>query len=1071
MTGPVAPPAAEGNATRPLRLGTRASALALAQSEAVAEALRGGGLEVELVTVRTLGDDRPPDTAWGEGAFVGALESALLAGQVDLAVHSAKDVPTSEDPRLVVAAWPRREDPRDALVCREPGLRLDTLPPGSRVGTDSPRRTAFLRARRPDLVVHPLHGNVDTRLRRLDAGETDALVLAVAGLRRLGLTARISEVLAPEVVPPAPGQGALAVQCRADDELARASLEALDDPSTRIAVETERAFLRATGGGCRAPIGALAVVAESGREVVVAGGLAGASGAAEDEPPIVVRGEARGPLEDRVAVAAGLAARLGAELAAHQAARVTPRVGAAAELDAATTLAAETAPLRRSGPPRVLVSRARDQSDALVETLVGAGFEVVAIPTIELRAVEPGGPLDAAAARLESYAWVVVTSANGARAILSAATRAGVDPGRTRWAAVGPSTAAALAGQGIEVTFVPSRASGEGLVAELPLEAGQRVLLARADIADERLPAGLRERGAVVEEVVAYRTVEAPETSRQPLRDAFAAGPFEALVFTSGSTVRGLLALLSPPERRLALRSLACCIGPVTGRVARESGFGRVVEASGRSAAELAATLAAELAATPPAELAATPPAELAATPPAAGRGGRQAELVARAERLFPGGVNSPVRAFRSVGRPPLVLDAGEGPRVRDADGRWYVDWIGAWGPAILGHAHPAVVEAVREAARGGFALGATSPAEVELGEAIRAAMPGLEKLRFTSSGTEAAMSALRLARGATGRDLVLKFAGGYHGHSDGLLVEAGSGVATLALPGSAGVPEAIAGATIVVPWNDLDAVRLAFERHPGRIAAVIVEPVAANIGVVPPAPGFLSGLRQVTVADGALLVFDEVITGFRVAHGGAQARYGIRPDLTVLGKIIGGGLPVGAYGGRRELMDLVAPAGPVYQAGTLSGHPLTMAAGLATLRELGPGRYEELETTGAALEAGLREAAARAGAPVAVSRVGSLLTVFFRPTAPRTTEEAMASDRAAFARFFGAMLDAGVLLPPSQFEAWFISLAHGPEVVEETIAAARIAFRAAFDQAGGEATAGSGPGRAGAGPATGVGS
>ncbi len=420
-----------------------------------------------------------------------------------------------------------------------------------------------------------------------------------------------------------------------------------------------------------------------------------------------------------------------------------------------------------------------------------------------------------------------------------------------------------------------------------------------------------------------------------------------------------------------------------------------------------------------------------------------QERLVARAEDLFPGGVNSPVRAFRSVGRPPVVLEAGAGPRVRDADGRWYIDYIGAWGPAILGHAHPLVIEAVRDAVLDGFAFGATSPREIELGEAIRAAMSSLEKLRFTSSGTEAAMSALRLARGATGRDLVLKFAGGYHGHSDGLLVDAGSGVATLALPDSAGVPRQVAEATIVVPFNDLDAVRLAFARHPGAIAAVIVEPVAANAGVIPPAAGFLEGLREVTAAGSALLVFDEVITGFRVAHGGAQARYGVRPDLTVLGKIIGGGMPVGAYGGRRDLMDLVAPVGPVYQAGTLSGHPLTMAAGLATLRQLGPQRYAELEATGAALEAGLRDAAASAARKVAIARVGALLTVFFRPSAPSTAAEAMASDRAAFARFFGAMLDAGVLLPPSQFEAWFISLAHGLDIVDETIAAARRAFAA----------------------------
>jgi glutamate-1-semialdehyde 2,1-aminomutase len=420
----------------------------------------------------------------------------------------------------------------------------------------------------------------------------------------------------------------------------------------------------------------------------------------------------------------------------------------------------------------------------------------------------------------------------------------------------------------------------------------------------------------------------------------------------------------------------------------------------------------------------------------------RQAELSQRAERLFPGGVNSPVRAFRSVGRPPLILAAGDGPRVRDADGRWYLDYVGAWGPAILGHAQPDVVDAVRAAALDGFALGATSPREIELGEAIRAALPSMERLRFTSSGTEAAMSALRLARGATGRDLILKFAGGYHGHSDGLLAEAGSGIATLALPGSAGVPAAVAAATVVVPYNDLDAVRLAFEAHAGRIAAIIVEPVAANVGVVPPDPGFLEGLRTITADDGALLIFDEVITGFRVAHDGAQGRYGVRPDLTVLGKIIGGGLPVGAYGGRSELMDLVAPAGPVYQAGTLSGHPLTMAAGSATLRQLRPDRYADLEATGAAIEAGLREAATSAGATISIGRVGSLLTVFFRSTAPRTYAEAAESDRAAFARFFGAMLDAGILLPPSQFEAWFISLAHGPETVAETIEAARTAFR-----------------------------
>jgi glutamate-1-semialdehyde 2,1-aminomutase len=305
-------------------------------------------------------------------------------------------------------------------------------------------------------------------------------------------------------------------------------------------------------------------------------------------------------------------------------------------------------------------------------------------------------------------------------------------------------------------------------------------------------------------------------------------------------------------------------------------------------------------------------------------------------------------------------------------------------------------------------------------------------------------MSAVRLARGATGRDLIIKMAGGYHGHSDGLLVEAGSGVATLAIPGSAGVPAATAAATIVVPFNDAGAAEAAFAAHPGRIAAIILEPVVANAGVIAPAPGYLARLRDLTTANGALLIFDEVITGFRVAHVGAQARYGVTPDLTVLGKIVGGGMPVGAYGGRRDLMELVAPSGPVYQAGTLSGHPLAMAAGAATLRLLAPELYAGLETNGAALEAGLAEAAAAAGATVGISRVGSLLTVFFRDGAPTNAAEAFEGDRDAYARFFGSLLDSGVLIAPSPFEAWFLSAAHGPAELELTLAAARPAFAAA---------------------------
>jgi glutamate-1-semialdehyde 2,1-aminomutase len=421
----------------------------------------------------------------------------------------------------------------------------------------------------------------------------------------------------------------------------------------------------------------------------------------------------------------------------------------------------------------------------------------------------------------------------------------------------------------------------------------------------------------------------------------------------------------------------------------------------------------------------------------------RSAELVERAERLFPGGVNSPVRAFGSVGRPPLVLERGKGPYVWDADGRRYIDYVGAWGPAILGHAHPKVIDAIVAATAKGLALGATHPLEVELGEAIQNAMPSMERLRFTSSGTEAVMSALRLARAATGRDLVVKFAGAYHGHSDGLLVEAGSGVATLAIAGSAGVPGAVAATTVVLPYNDLISVSRAFADHAGRIAAVIVEPVAANTGVIAPAPGFLEHLRETTRADGALLVFDEVITGFRLALGGAQARFGVTPDLTTLGKIIGGGMPIGAYGGRADLMDLVAPAGPVYQAGTLSGHPLSMAAGTATLAELTPDRYAALDESISGLAAGLAEAAAATQCPVSIARVGPLLTVFFRPTVPTDASEALASDRGAYARFFGSMLDQGVFLPPSQFEAWFPSMAHGRAEIDATIAAARVAFEA----------------------------
>ena len=419
------------------------------------------------------------------------------------------------------------------------------------------------------------------------------------------------------------------------------------------------------------------------------------------------------------------------------------------------------------------------------------------------------------------------------------------------------------------------------------------------------------------------------------------------------------------------------------------------------------------------------------------------AEWRGRAEGLFPGGVNSPVRAYRAVGGEPPIIVRGDGARVWDADGVEYLDYVGAFGPFILGHAHPAVVAAVTDQARRGGPFGATSPGEVELAERIRDAMPSLERLRFVSSGTEAVMSALRLARAATGRELIVKFEGGYHGHVDSLLAQAGSGLATLALPASGGVPAAVASGTLLARYNDLASVRALFAAHGEGIAAVIVEPVAANVGVVPPAAGFLEGLRTLTREHGALLIFDEVITGFRVARGGAQSRYGVVPDLTTLGKIIGGGLPVGAYGGRADLMALIAPSGPVYQAGTLSGHPLAMAAGCATLDLLDPDLYDGLERSSAALEAGLRGAIEELEARASVSRVGSLLTLFFRHTAPRDFDEVREADSDAFARFHAAMRESRILLPPASQEAWFVSAAHTDADIQRTIGAARDALGA----------------------------
>jgi glutamate-1-semialdehyde 2,1-aminomutase len=421
----------------------------------------------------------------------------------------------------------------------------------------------------------------------------------------------------------------------------------------------------------------------------------------------------------------------------------------------------------------------------------------------------------------------------------------------------------------------------------------------------------------------------------------------------------------------------------------------------------------------------------------------RSSDLFARAQKILVGGVNSPVRAFRAVGGEPLVVDRARGSHVVDADGREYIDYICSWGALILGHADPDVVAAVVDQAARGTSYGMTSPLEIELGERIAAAVPSIERIRFVSSGTEAAMSAVRLARGFTKRDLILKFEGGYHGHADSFLSEAGSGLATLGIAASPGVPAEFAALTLNARYNDANAVEQIFAQHPRRIAAVIIEPVAANMGVVPPVPGFLESLRSITERDGALLIFDEVITGFRLAYGGAQALFGIRPDLTVLGKIIGGGLPVAAYGGRREIMDLVAPLGPVYQAGTLSGNPLAMRAGLASLAKLsGPGFYENLARKGERLGTGLREALRESGLLGQVNASGSLLTLFFTGDPVANYADAKKSDTVRFAAFFREMLSRGILLPPSQFEALFVSAAHAHDDIDRTLEAARASLQ-----------------------------
>ena len=533
---------------REIVIGTRGSRLALAQAELVAEAFRRAGWSCRLSVIVTAGDRRAPDTAWGEGAFVAAIERALLTGEVDVAVHSAKDVPTDEDRRLAIGAYLPRADPRDALVVRADGAarRLADLPPGTRVGTDSPRRTGFVLAHCPDLIVHPLHGNVDTRLRRLDDGETDALVLACAGLDRLGLGERIAERLDPDVVPPAPGQGAIAVQVRGDDPYLVEASAVIDDRRTRLAVESERAFLAACGGGCRAPIGALGSVTEG--ELTLLGGVARPDGSG------TALERRRGPADASSghALALALAEALG-----------RAGGGAAAATDGGVG--------ERPAAPRILVTRAAEQAGELLAALSRHGLEPVSVPAIEVQVVAlaagPGGPPD-----WRAYTWIVATSANGARAVLEAVAAGARIAGTVRWAAIGAATAALLEAAGLDVSFRPTRSDGMTLATELPARTGDRVLLVRGDLADGELASRLRERDVSVAEVIAYRTHEAPASSRRLLRRALDGGPIDAVVFTSGSTVRGLVALARSEAADLSSVP-AVCIGPETAAAARDAGF------------------------------------------------------------------------------------------------------------------------------------------------------------------------------------------------------------------------------------------------------------------------------------------------------------------------------------------------------------------------------------------------------------------------------------------------------------------------------------------------------------------
>jgi len=706
---------------------------------------------------------------------------------------------------------------------------------------------------------------------------------------------------------------------------------------------------------------------------------------------------------------------------------------------------------------RVLVTRASAQAGGLIHLLEQTGAAPVLFPTITIEPAADYAGLDQALRMHGRYDWIIFTSANAVTYVerrLQAIGSSWTALSLLKIAAVGPTVAAALRERGVTAPFVPEPYTATALAATLPVAHGAHVLLPQADIAAPDLAAGLRARGARVDPFVAYRTTlprgDAADV-REPRR-LLAAGALDAVTFASPSSARNLCAVLGDEAPDLLNRTIIACIGPSTAAAARDEGLRPAVVARAHTMEGLVAALEEYYMSTTdrddldpggsshPTESPGQDPRD-AATVRAESRiegphTRRSDELFAEAQRYIPGGVDSPVRAFKAVGGTPRFIERGEGPYLYDADDNRYIDYVLSYGPLITGHAQPEIVRAIQDAAARGTSYGAPTRLETELARRINGAIPSMELTRFVSSGTEATMSALRVARGYTGRDVIVKVEGGYHGHSDGLLARAGSAATTLGVPDSPGVPAAVAATTVNVPLNDLGALERALRQF--DVAAFIVEPVPANMGVVPPAPGYLDGVRALTREYGALLIFDEVITGFRVAYGGAQGLYGVAPDLTCLGKIIGGGLPVGAYGGRRDVMSLVAPLGPVYQAGTLSGNPLAMTAGGAMLDILArPGVYEGLEDKSKALHEGLLERARRHDVPAYGTRAGSIGTLFFTPGPVTDYAAARGADTARYARFFHGMLARGVYLAPAQFEAVFISTAHGDGDIATTLRAA----------------------------------